>query len=73
MLAFLPGLYLLGLIDLHRRFLGACKYTVLPFVALTIGTVIHYFSVWYLVIVLRMGIKGVGIAGALMNGVIFII
>ena len=71
--AFLPGLYLLSLIDCHRRFLNSCKYTMLTFIGLTIGTIIHYFLCYHHVMNLRMGITGVGISGVVMNFVIFTI
>jgi len=73
MSAFLPGLYLLSLIDCHRRWLNSCKYILLSFIAITIGTIVHYFLCYHLVMNLRMGIKGVGISGAVMNLIIFVI
>lgn len=73
MIAFLPGLVLLGLIDLHRRFLNSVGHTRPPFICLLVGTILHYFLSKYLVIEKQMGIKGTGIAGLVMNIVVFLL
>lgn len=73
MLAYLPGLYLQGFSDLHRRYLNCMGYSKMPFICLIIGTVFHYFISYHLVIELQMGIYGTGLACLSMNVVIFIL
>lgn len=66
MIAFLPGLIVLGYADLHRRFLNTIGRNKVPLVAMIIGTVIHYFVSVHLVIHCQMGITGTGIAGVIL-------
>ena len=73
MLAFLPGLFIQAHIDVHRRFLNSIGKNSVPLISLFIGMVFHLFFNWYFVLHLEMGIIGTGIAGVLMNIIVFII
>jgi Na+-driven multidrug efflux pump len=73
MLAFLPGLFIQSHIDIHRRFLNSIGKNSVPLISLFIGMVFHLFFNWYFVLYLEMGIIGTGIAGVLMNLIVFII
>lgn len=43
MIAFLPGLVILGYTDIHRRYLNSLGRNTVPLVALAVGTFSHYF------------------------------
>ena len=67
MYAFLPGLFILGHIDIHRRFLQSMGFNKMPMICLSIGVVIHYFLSYLFVLKWHMGIWGTGYAGVIMN------
>ncbi len=60
-------------IDIHRRFLNSIGKNSVPLISLFIGMIFHLFFNWYFVLHLEMGIIGTGIAGVIMNVIVFII
>jgi Na+-driven multidrug efflux pump len=73
MLAFLPGLFIQAHVDIHRRFLNSIGKNSIPMISLFIGIFFHLIFSWFFVLYLKMGITGTGIAGILMNLVVFTI
>lgn len=73
MTVFLPGLFILAHIDIHRRFLNCVGRKNVPLYSLLLGIVIHIILSYYFVIVLKLGITGTGLAGVIMNMVILIV
>ena len=73
MVAFLPGLIILGYADIHRRYLNSLGRNTVPLIALAIGTFAHYFISKHLVITLQLGIKGTGYAGILLWSTILLV
>lgn len=67
MFNFLPGLFLLGHIDIHRRYLQSMGKNRMPMVCLSIGLLIHLVLSYILVIKMEMGIRGTGLSGVVMN------
>lgn len=66
MVAFLPGLLILGYADIHRRYLNSLGRNTVPLIALAIGTILHYFISKKLVVELELGITGTGYAGIML-------
>ena len=73
MLAILPGLFIQAHVDIHRRFLNSIGKNSIPMISLFIGIFFHFIFSWFFVLYLKMGITGTGIAGILMNLVVFTI
>ena len=73
MLAFLPGLFIQAHVDIHRRFLNSIGKNSIPMISLFIDIFFHFIFSWFFVLYLKMGITGTGIAGILMNLVVFTI
>lgn len=73
MVAFLPGLVILGYTDIHRRYLNSLGRNTVPLVALAVGTFAHYFVSKHLVITCQLGIEGTGYAGILLWGMILLV
>jgi len=73
MIAFLPGLFIQAHIDIHRRFLNSIGKNSIPMISLFIGIFFHFIFSKILVIDLKMGITGTGVAGIIMNLIVIII
>lgn len=73
MFNFLPGLFILGHIDIHRRFLQSMGKNRMPMICLCIGVLVHLVLSYIFVIKMEMGIKGTGLAGVFMNLTIIIL
>jgi Na+-driven multidrug efflux pump len=73
MLAFLPGLFIMAHIDLHKRFLNSLGKNNIPMICLTIGVISHFFLSLYFVIYQQKGIVGTGIAGVISNFITFVL
>ena len=67
---YLPGLLLQMLNDAQVRFLNCLGKTMIPLLAQGIGVVLHLFWMWYLVIHLDIGLKGIAIAEIITNGTV---
>lgn len=70
-MTFLPGLFILAHIDLHRRFLNSLGKNYVPMLCLTIGVFLHIVFSYIFVIQNQMEIVGTGIALVLTNLIIF--
>lgn len=73
MLAFLPGLYLQGYTDAHRRYLNGHGHNSFPLACLVVATVVQFCLSYYLIIELKMGITGTAVSGVLTNLMHFIL
>lgn len=73
MIAFLPGLVILGYTDIHRRYLNSLGRNTVPLVALAVGTFSHYFVSKQFVITMQLGIQGTGYAGILLWSTILLV
>lgn len=54
--AFLPGLYVMSHIDLHRRFLNSLGKNYVPMICMAFGVYLHEYTSEYFVNTLDMGI-----------------
>lgn len=70
-MTFLPGLFILAHIDLHRRFLNSLGKNYVPMLCLTVGVFLHIILSYIFVIRYQMEIVGTGIALVITNLIIF--
>jgi MATE family multidrug resistance protein len=69
MLAYLPGLYIMGLQNCQQKFLNNLKKAKVPMISQAIAAVLHVFWTYFLVSPdqLNLGIRGTGIAMVMAN------
>ena len=72
-MAYLPGLYLMGMIDIQRRFLNTLKeYTNVMIIQVT-AVFFHIASSWLFVDHLQYGIVGTGLAAVSTNAFVYFV
>ena len=64
---YLPGLLVMGLVDLQSRFLNSLGKNYVPMICLSIGIVLHIISNYIFVLKMHLGLKGTGYAGVITN------
>lgn len=71
-LTFLPGLYLMGLIDGQRRFMVVQRMQLEAMFIQVIGILAHIAANYYFVDIKQLGIVGTGLAGGVTNLTVFL-
>ena len=71
-LAYTPGIYLLSLLDIQRRFLIQMGHSSVQMYVSLFGTMLHVGWNFLFVLHLDLGVVGAGLAASLTNLIIFI-
>ena len=70
--AYLPGLFIMGLFDGHRRFLNSLGRSNDPLAFQIVGIILHIGWCKYFVTVHHMGIVGIGYASTISNITVYV-
>ena len=68
LISYIPGMCLFILSDVQRKFLNCLGRTTLPMICFFVMTLLHYYWVHLFFDVFDLGLKGIGLAGTLTNG-----